>query len=164
MHVQIAGKMSSFSVANILDKPSGAPRLEDEIKFAPEKKQLGEWTMACSKVSLGSGVLRAVHDLRPLSCFTCAGKGAFGVVHLGTHKYTGEQVAVKSISKAKLVCKEDVKDVQAEVAIMNLVAGHANVVTLQVIIMPDRLCLMQAGLRSMHGDRFRPYALPSSQK
>lgn len=51
---------------------------------------------------------------------------------LGIHKKTGQQVAVKSISKAKLVCKEDVKDVQAEVAIMNLVAGHLNVVTLTV--------------------------------
>lgn len=59
------------------------------------------------------------------------GKGAFGVVKLGIHKKTGEHLAVKSISKAKLVCKEDVKDVQAEVAIMNLVAGHQNVVTLK---------------------------------
>lgn len=59
------------------------------------------------------------------------GKGAFGVVRLATVKRTDERVAVKSISKAKLVCKEDVKDVQAEVAIMNLVAGHVNVVTLK---------------------------------
>uniref|UniRef100_A0A7S0RNC7 Calcium-dependent protein kinase n=1 Tax=Chlamydomonas leiostraca TaxID=1034604 RepID=A0A7S0RNC7_9CHLO len=58
------------------------------------------------------------------------GKGAFGVVKLGINKKTGAQVAIKSISKAKLVCKEDVKDVQAEVAIMNLVAGHQCVVTL----------------------------------
>lgn len=60
------------------------------------------------------------------------GKGAFGVVRLGHVKATGEPVAVKSISKAKLTCKEDVKDVQGEVAIMNLVAGHQNVVMLQV--------------------------------
>ncbi|GFR51827.1 hypothetical protein Agub_g14290 [Astrephomene gubernaculifera] len=59
------------------------------------------------------------------------GKGAFGVVRAGQKKSTGEPVAVKSISKAKLVCKEDVKDVQAEVAIMNLVAGHPYVVTLK---------------------------------
>ncbi|GBF87688.1 calcium-dependent kinase [Raphidocelis subcapitata] len=58
------------------------------------------------------------------------GKGAFGVVRLARCRATGEPVAVKSISKAKLVCKEDVKDVQAEVAIMNLVGGHAHVVTL----------------------------------
>jgi serine/threonine protein kinase len=60
------------------------------------------------------------------------GKGAFGVVRLGHNKATDEKVAVKSISKAKLTCKEDVQDVQAEVAIMNLVAGHGNVVMLEV--------------------------------
>ncbi len=62
------------------------------------------------------------------------GKGAFGVVRLATRKTNGEQLAVKSISKGKLVCKEDVKDVQAEVAIMNLVAGHVNVVNLKVSV------------------------------
>jgi hypothetical protein len=39
--------------------------------------------------------------------------------------------------QAKLVCKEDVQDVQAEVAIMNLVAGHQNVVTLKVGARPQ---------------------------
>jgi calcium-dependent protein kinase len=60
------------------------------------------------------------------------GKGAFGVVRLGHNKATADPVAVKSISKAKLTCKEDIQDVQAEIAIMNLVAGHGNVVMLQV--------------------------------
>lgn len=59
------------------------------------------------------------------------GKGAFGVVKSAVSIKNGDPVAVKSISKAKLVCKEDVKDVQAEVAIMNLVAGHPYVVTLK---------------------------------
>jgi hypothetical protein len=68
------------------------------------------------------------------------GKGAFGVVRLGRAKATGEPLAVKSISKAKLTCKEDVKDVQAEVAIMNLVAGHQNVVTLEVRV-AGRVCV-----------------------
>jgi len=53
-------------------------------------------------------------------------------VKLAISKRTGAKDAVKSISKAKLVCKEDVKDVQAEVAIMNLVAGHPHVVSLKV--------------------------------
>ncbi len=60
------------------------------------------------------------------------GKGAFGVVRLGVRKSDGKQFAVKSIAKTKLVCKEDVQDVRSEVAIMNLVAGHTNVVTLMV--------------------------------
>lgn len=59
------------------------------------------------------------------------GKGAFGVVRLAIIKASGQKSAVKSISKAKLVCKEDVKDIQTEVAIMNLVAGHHNVVTIK---------------------------------
>lgn len=59
------------------------------------------------------------------------GKGAFGVVSLATSKKTGEHLAVKTISKNKLVCKEDIKDVQAEVSIMNHVAGHANVVNIK---------------------------------
>eukprot|EP00798_Chlamydomonas_sp_ICE-L_P009037 gene9037-16159_t len=59
------------------------------------------------------------------------GKGAFGIVRLCIKNSNGEQLACKTISKAKLVCKEDVKDVQAEVAMMNLVAGHQNVVTLK---------------------------------
>ena len=66
------------------------------------------------------------------------GKGAFGIVRLATKKGSGEQLAVKSISKAKLMCKEDVKDVQGEVAIMNLVSGHPNVVNIKVSNSIDR--------------------------
>eukprot|EP01025_Chloroclados_australasicus_P061445 TRINITY_DN80714_c0_g1_i1.p1 TRINITY_DN80714_c0_g1~~TRINITY_DN80714_c0_g1_i1.p1 ORF type:complete len:544 (-),score=79.95 TRINITY_DN80714_c0_g1_i1:307-1764(-) len=58
------------------------------------------------------------------------GKGAFGVVRVAVDKSTGERHACKTISKAKLVVKEDVEDVEREVAIMNLVAGHPNIVTL----------------------------------
>jgi hypothetical protein len=76
------------------------------------------------------------------------GKGAFGIVRLATKKTNGEQFAVKSISKAKLVCKEDVKDVQAEVAIMNLVAGHQNVVTIRVGILGG--LAWRGGARSVH--------------
>jgi calcium-dependent protein kinase len=61
------------------------------------------------------------------------GKGAFGVVRLSTIKSNGQKAAVKSIGKSKLMCKEDVKDVQSEVAIMNLVAGHPYTVTLKVL-------------------------------
>eukprot|EP00803_Ostreobium_quekettii_P009919 evm.model.scf_2513EXC.1 EVM.evm.TU.scf_2513EXC.1 scf_2513EXC:242-4351(+) len=67
-------------------------------------------------------------------CYSLAdvvGKGAFGVVRAGKDKRGSEKIACKSISKAKLVCKEDVEDVRTEVAIMNHVAGHINVVTLR---------------------------------
>lgn len=44
-----------------------------------------------------------------------AGKGAFGVVRLVLEKRTGQLYACKSISKAKLISKEDVEDVIREV-------------------------------------------------
>jgi serine/threonine protein kinase len=90
------------------------------------------------------------------------GKGAFGVVRLARPKSRAAQklaaaatappaaatapsssseqpstpVAVKSISKAKLVCAEDVRDVRTEVEVMSIVGDHRNVV----------------GLRSTHED------------
>lgn len=60
------------------------------------------------------------------------GKGAFGTVRTATSRASGEKLACKSIAKAKLVCREDVQDVQREVAIMNHVAGHPNVVNSKV--------------------------------
>ena len=60
------------------------------------------------------------------------GKGAFGTVRAATNRTSGEKLACKSIAKAKLVCREDVQDVQREVAIMNHVAGHPNVVNSKV--------------------------------
>ena len=62
------------------------------------------------------------------------GKGAFGTVRVAISKGTKEKLACKSIAKAKLVCREDVQDVQREVAIMNHVAGHPNVVNSKVRI------------------------------
>lgn len=60
------------------------------------------------------------------------GKGAFGVVRSATSRSSAEKFACKSIAKSKLVCREDVQDVQREVAIMNHVAGHPNVVNSKV--------------------------------
>jgi len=60
------------------------------------------------------------------------GKGAFGVVRRAVHKQTGQAVACKSISKSRLVCKEDVEDVKKEVAILSHLAGHPNVVSIKV--------------------------------
>lgn len=86
----------AFAARNVLGKPEGAPKLEDQFEI--------------------DRVL---------------GKGAFGVVHLARDKSTRESVAVKSISKSSIMCKEDVADIQGEVAILNLVGGHKHVVSLK---------------------------------
>lgn len=58
------------------------------------------------------------------------GKGAFGTVYQAIDKKTGVHYACKSISKAKLVCKEDVEDVQREVEVLHLVSDHPNIALL----------------------------------
>lgn len=40
------------------------------------------------------------------------GKGQFGVTHLARDRRTGEEVAIKSIAKRQLQCKEEVEDIR----------------------------------------------------
>jgi hypothetical protein len=142
----------AFSVANILGKSLGDARLEDEYTV---DRQIGKG--AFGVVRLVRGRCRGADAAVPLTGARAARHAAVcrsppalpprppppppprarprprprAAAAQGHARATGEPVAVKSISKAKLVCKEDVKDVQAEVAIMNLVGGHQHVVTLK---------------------------------
>ena len=59
------------------------------------------------------------------------GRGQFGITHLCTHRVTGEQVACKTISKRKLVNKDDVEDVRREVQVMHHLAVQLNIVELE---------------------------------
>ena len=73
----------------------------------------------------------------PLTVSPCpppipAGKGAFGTVRLVLEKKSGKLYACKSISKGKLISKEDVQDVRREVrAGCGLVGAGAYVVARQ---------------------------------
>ncbi|KAI9312164.1 hypothetical protein BX666DRAFT_2161655 [Dichotomocladium elegans] len=65
------------------------------------------------------------------------GKGASGRVKLGVHKYTGEQVAIKIISKSHLAANPAIeKAVRREIAIMKLI-DHPNVMSLIDVIDDD---------------------------
>ncbi|XP_059647357.1 calcium-dependent protein kinase 26 isoform X2 [Cornus florida] len=59
------------------------------------------------------------------------GQGQFGTTHLCTENSTGIDYACKSISKRKLISKEDVEDVRREIQIMHHLAGHKNIVTIK---------------------------------
>ncbi|KAI3717416.1 hypothetical protein L1987_69018 [Smallanthus sonchifolius] len=59
------------------------------------------------------------------------GQGQFGTTYLCTENSTGIAYACKSISKRKLISKEDVEDVRREIQIMHHLAGHANIVTIK---------------------------------
>ncbi|KAL6514479.1 Calcium-dependent protein kinase 5 [Orobanche gracilis] len=59
------------------------------------------------------------------------GQGQFGTTYLCTEISTGIEYACKSISKRKLISKEDVNDVRREIQIMHHLAGHKNIVTIK---------------------------------
>ena len=59
------------------------------------------------------------------------GQGQFGTTFLCTEISTGNEYACKSISKRKLISKEDVEDVRREIQIMHHLAGHKNIVTIK---------------------------------
>ncbi|EFJ07310.1 calcium dependent protein kinase 34 [Selaginella moellendorffii] len=58
------------------------------------------------------------------------GRGQFGVTYLCTDKKSAQQFAVKTISKRKLMNKDDVDDVKREVQIMKHLTGKDNIVEL----------------------------------
>ncbi|KAL9244910.1 hypothetical protein vseg_018624 [Gypsophila vaccaria] len=59
------------------------------------------------------------------------GQGQFGTTYLCTEMATGIEYACKSISKRKLISKEDIEDVRREIQIMHHLAGHKNIVTIK---------------------------------
>ncbi|KAK0600170.1 hypothetical protein LWI29_012451 [Acer saccharum] len=56
------------------------------------------------------------------------GRGQFGVTHLCTENSTGKKFACKSISKRKLVTKNDKDDIKREIQIMQHMSGQPNIV------------------------------------
>uniref|UniRef100_A0A7N0T924 non-specific serine/threonine protein kinase n=1 Tax=Kalanchoe fedtschenkoi TaxID=63787 RepID=A0A7N0T924_KALFE len=59
------------------------------------------------------------------------GQGQFGTTYLCTEISTGNEYACKSISKRKLISKEDLDDVRREIQIMHHLAGHKNIVKIK---------------------------------
>ncbi|XP_042482416.1 calcium-dependent protein kinase 26-like [Macadamia integrifolia] len=59
------------------------------------------------------------------------GQGQFGTTYLCTEIATGNEYACKSITKRKLISREDVEDVRREIQIMHHLSGHNNIVTIK---------------------------------
>ncbi|QDZ19490.1 calcium-dependent protein kinase [Chloropicon primus] len=56
------------------------------------------------------------------------GKGQYGVCHRAIRRSDGAEVAIKSISRSKLLTRQDLEEVDREIAIMRHLAGHPNIV------------------------------------
>ncbi|KAI7896652.1 kinase-like domain-containing protein [Mucor mucedo] len=87
-----------------------------------------------------SGAISTHSSQKPKKCIgdyvvgKTLGKGASGRVKLGVHRHTGEQVAIKIISKAHLAANPAIeKAVRREIAIMKLI-HHPNVMSLIDVI------------------------------
>ncbi|CAI5532779.1 unnamed protein product, partial [Closterium sp. Naga37s-1] len=59
------------------------------------------------------------------------GRGRFGVIRACVDRVTGERLACKTISKGMLQCQQDIEDVRREVAVMEMLQGHPDVVNLR---------------------------------
>mmetsp|Transcript_5988 Transcript_5988/g.18033 ORF Transcript_5988/g.18033 Transcript_5988/m.18033 type:complete len:536 (+) Transcript_5988:102-1709(+) len=58
------------------------------------------------------------------------GEGSFGICRLGIDKKTSQRVAIKTISKGKLLQEDNTEDIRNEVMVMKAVANHPNVVNI----------------------------------
>lgn len=67
--------------------------------------------VATERTSIGQ------YNLRPEPL----GKGAFGQVKLGTHRLTGEKVAVKILQKDLIIDESDIERVTREIQILKLI-------------------------------------------
>ncbi|CAA0840831.1 phosphoenolpyruvate carboxylase-related kinase 1 [Striga hermonthica] len=61
------------------------------------------------------------------------GWGQFGVIKECVDRFSGELLACKSISKDRLVTREDIKSIKLEIEIMTELSGHPNVVDLKAV-------------------------------
>ena len=80
--------------------------------------------------------------------------GAFGTVYEITDKKTGEHLAVKQISKAKMASDEDVADVRREMQVLLLAPGPP--------LLPSR-CRARHGCAIWKAARLRDWSLHGRQ-
>ncbi|KAI5010958.1 hypothetical protein ZWY2020_013095 [Hordeum vulgare] len=87
---------------------------------------------AGAPADLGSVLGHPTPNLRDLYALgRKLGQGQFGTTYLCTELATGADYACKSISKRKLITKEDIDDVRREIQIMHHLSGHKNVVAIK---------------------------------
>ncbi|KAI8968362.1 hypothetical protein BDF20DRAFT_177117 [Mycotypha africana] len=124
-----------------------APNIPENYLSNPNSRRSSAATTVTNRSSKSSrdrrrssGALSTHSQQKPRKCIgdyivgKTLGKGASGRVKLGVHRMTGEQVAIKIISKAHLAANPAIeKAVRREIAIMKLI-NHPNVMSLTDVI------------------------------
>jgi serine/threonine protein kinase len=148
------------TITSVLGKPPGAPSLQDQYKIDKQLGKGSFGVVHLVRLLRGGGEGSRCQSRRSRARRRRSGGGRSSVWRrwpplvvakqtLLRTRYAGpksknktnqahgkappsEAVAVKSLSKARLVCPEDVADVKAEVAILEHVGDHDSVVGLKV--------------------------------
>ncbi|KAG2241067.1 hypothetical protein Bca52824_090354 [Brassica carinata] len=127
----------SKSSTNVVSSDRSVPTSEEPSKEAhkdpalliPSKEPIMRRNMDNQAYYVLGHKTPNIRDLYTLS--RKLGQGQFGTTYLCTELATGVDYACKSISKRKLISKEDVEDVRREIQIMHHLAGHGNIVTIK---------------------------------
>ena len=93
-------------------------------KYFSEKESICKEFVQQIKNAIGYVKFSDLYEMKEV-----IGKGKFGVVNLGIHKKTGQQVAIKILNKENIKTLEDKELVQIEIGILKL-CHHPNIVRL----------------------------------
>ncbi|CAK9020230.1 Serine/threonine-protein kinase SIK1 (Protein kinase KID2) (Salt-inducible kinase 1) (SIK-1) (Serine/threonine-protein kinase SNF1-like kinase 1) (Serine/threonine-protein kinase SNF1LK) [Durusdinium trenchii] len=124
----------------------GAACVADEVGASPRSAQAGAMSLGGvvsgdDTARRGTGVSARGEKVGSYALGKFLGSGSFGKVHVGTHVLTGEQVALKFMSKAQMGSFQDAERVFTEIQCLNSL-DHPNVIKLlQVINSPDDMVL-----------------------
>jgi calcium-dependent protein kinase len=127
---------SEYSASAVADdsprKPPPPPATTDAHAPPPPPATAMRRGGAGAPPDLGSVLGHPTPNLRDLYALgRKLGQGQFGTTFLCTELATGVDYACKSISKRKLITREDVDDVRREIQIMHHLSGHTNVVAIK---------------------------------
>lgn len=108
---------------------SGRPRPSlPPVISPPMRPSLSQTPMAESP-----GTIRAMNRLHQYSFVRNIGEGSFGKVKLARHKVTGQEVAMKTISRRKLISRDMAGRIEREIQYLQLLR-HPHIIKLYTVI------------------------------
>ena len=118
---------------------------ERKILYSKSKKDRDEWVKALQIAAATISIKQHYKIGRTL------GKGHFSVVHLGTHRETGKECAIKIVEKSRIDAREKMS-LRNEIAMMRLV-NHPCIIRM-LDVYEDKKCIYMVMTLAPYGDFF----------
>jgi len=135
--------------SDVLDSDDESTRISNRAKgkvlYAKSAAERDEWVGALQVAARTISIRRHYEIGRTL------GKGHFSVVHLGTHRETGKQCAVKIVEKSRIDAREKMS-LRNEIAMMRLV-DHPVIIRM-LDVFEDQKCIYMVMQLAEFGDFF----------